>query len=173
MQVSIVRLIADLHFNHKNIAKWEGASRGGVTSMDEHNEWLIRNWNKKIKKRDLTWVLGDVAFDHEGIEMMKRLNGVKHLVMGNHDTFAIKRYLEVFNKVSGLIKYKRFWLSHAPIREGSLRGIPNIHGHTHSTQLLDGQYICVSVEAVNGVPIELETIRELYKNNIPLGGIEG
>lgn len=152
-----VRFISDLHFNHKNIAKYSGQDRGQVETMAEHDEWIIEQFNSVVNKNDLTWILGDVSFTRKGIELVKRLNGVKHLILGNHDTFALKHYLEVFNKVHGFLKYKGVWLSHAPIRD--LRDKINIHGHTHGNSILDlkwPNYRCVCVEALQGKPVELE-----------------
>ncbi len=153
--MSTVRFISDLHFDHKNIPKYSGDLRHGDT-VEEHDQWVIDQWNSVVTKQDVTWVLGDVSFSRAGIEKVKRLNGVKHLILGNHDTYPLKEYLKYFNKVHGFQKYKGFWLSHAPIKE--LRGIPNIHGHTHSDVVIDGRHICVSVEALQGRPISLEEI---------------
>lgn len=148
--MSTVRFIADLHFDHPNIAVWR--------NIPDHDEWLIRQWNSVVKKRDLTWVLGDVSMGRDGIEQVKRLNGVKHLILGNHDTYPLSYYLKVFNKVHGFMKYKGFWLSHAPVEPLSLRGLKNIHGHTHAKIMLDHDHFCVGVEALNGVPVSLDTL---------------
>lgn len=159
--MATVRFISDLHFNHKTIHTKAGKLRGSCANVQEHNNWLIRKINSVQKKNDMLFVLGDIAFDHDGIELVKRINGNKKLVMGNHDDFAIDRYLNVFQKIYGLMKYKGSWLSHAPIAESSLRGKLNIHGHTHSSKMVSdcGRYACVSVEALDGVPIEIKAIK--------------
>ena len=56
--MSNVRFISDLHFGHK----WASEQRG-FTSIDEHNNKIIENWNKIVTKRDLTIVLGDVTME--------------------------------------------------------------------------------------------------------------
>lgn len=152
-----VRFISDLHFDHNNIAKYEGVNRGGVKNVAEHNEWIISQFNSVVNKNDLTWILGDVSFTREGLGLVRRLNGVKHLILGNHDTHAFKHYAEVFNKIHGFLKYKGVWLSHAPIRD--LRDKINIHGHTHGKSIINLQWPnhrCVCVEALQGKPAELE-----------------
>jgi calcineurin-like phosphoesterase family protein len=151
--MSKVRFIADLHFGHKKCADQRHAA-----SIKDHDEWLIDRWNSVVTKRDLTFVLGDVTMDQKSLPLMKKLKGNKQLVMGNHDTFANSRYLLYFNKLHGLVKYKGFWLSHAPIKESSLRGHWNIHGHTHSECFFSPPYVCVSVEALRGRPISFEEI---------------
>lgn len=147
-----IRFISDLHFEHTNIGKWRG--------IENHDEWLIEQWNSVVKPQDLVWVLGDVAFRRKGLKKVKHLNGTKHLILGNHDTYPLKDYLEYFNKIHGFMKYKGFWLSHCPISAGHLRGLKNIHGHTHSSNMFVADYVCVCVEAVNGKPITLEEIQE-------------
>lgn len=154
-----IRFISDLHFGHKNIAKYSGIFRGNSKTVLEADEWLTTQWNSVVKPHDLVWVLGDIAFDRESIKKVKKLRGIKHLILGNHDTYPLKYYQECFNKIHGFMKYKGFWLSHAPIRE--VRGMVNIHGHTHSNiRHSEPNYYCVCVEAVNGIPISLEEIRE-------------
>ena len=57
-------VISDLHFGHTNILKFAGDLRGGTTSQ-EHDEWLITQWNSVVKKVDLVYVLGDAAMNLE------------------------------------------------------------------------------------------------------------
>lgn len=158
-EVSCVRFISDLHLGHKKICDFEGPNRGDTKSVEEHDAWIIQRWNSVVKKQDIVWVLGDVAFTREGLAKVKLLNGTKHLIIGNHDEFPLREYLSVFNKVHGFMRYKGHWLSHAPIHPNSLRGKKNIHGHMHSKPLDDVRYRCVSVELLKGVP---KTLEELF-----------
>lgn len=157
--MSNVFFIADLHIGHNSITKYSGPIRGNTTTVDEHDEWLIEQWNSVVKPKDVVKVLGDAIFDKNKFHLFKRLRGTKHLVMGNHDKFPLAEYQKYFGHIHGFMKYKGFWLSHPPIL--GLRGFMNIHGHTHSTQLVNGDYICVSVEAVKGVPISLEEVNKI------------
>lgn len=159
--------IADLHLGHDNICEYEGINRGNPKTVEEHDDWIIYQWNSIVKKSDLVWVLGDVAFTLEGLKKVKKMNGNKHLILGNHDIFTYVEYCKYFNKVHGFMKYKGMWLSHAPIHEESLRNKINVHGHIHSKTINNPNYICVSVEPLNGIPINLEEIktRSLYANN--------
>ena len=84
--------IADLHLGHDNICEYEGPNRGGSKTIEEHDDWIVYQWNSVVRNTDLTWVLGDVAFSHEGLAKMKRMNGSKHLILGNHDMFSNKKY---------------------------------------------------------------------------------
>lgn len=151
--------IADLHFGHANILSFSPEYRGG-SNIDEHDEWLIQQWNSVVRKRDSVYVLGDVAFSREGLAKCGRLAGDKKLIMGNHDKYPAASYLDYFRGLSGVMKHRGFWLSHAPIHPEELRGIRNIHGHVHSKTIDDHRYINVSVEAVGGLPLCLDEILE-------------
>lgn len=152
--MSKVRFISDLHIGHNKIAEFSGPFRGGVTNVDEHDKWIVDQWNSVVSKQDVVIVLGDVCFDQSRFETFKRMKGNKHLLLGNHDRFTANKYLPYFNKIIGYQKYKNLaWLSHAPIHPGSLRNFFNIHGHTHEKSLPDLRYISVCVEVLNGKPI--------------------
>ena len=91
-------------------------------------------------------MLGDAAFTMEAIDLFKDLPGRKFLVRGNHDLCDTAAYLKVFAEVYGLLKYKKFWLSHAPIHPDELRGKVNLHGHVHYSSVPDGRYFNCCVE---------------------------
>lgn len=154
--------ISDLHFGHKKIHVFEGHNRGNAQSLEEAEEWLIAQWNSVVTKRDNVYVLGDAAFNKEGLKKIKRLKGNKVLLMGNHD-LSIHSCLEVFGSTISFCKKFGYWLSHPPIHPDELRGRRNIHGHVHSKSLPDDRYINVCVEALGGRPISLDEINELYR----------
>lgn len=161
--MSTVRFISDLHLGHKAICKFAGPYRNNCSTVEEHDAWIVQQWNSVVNKSDLVWVLGDVCFDKNSLPLLKQMKGNKHLILGNHDEFSISEYLICFNKVHGFIKYKEFWISHAPIHANELRGKLNIHGHVHMNSIQDSRYINVSVENLKGCPISIEEIREKIK----------
>lgn len=156
--MSNVYFISDLHLGHKNICKWAGPQRGNCKTTAEHNQWIVDQWNSVVTKRDTVFVLGDVAFDMEYIKLLDEMKGTKKLVRGNHDKFNIQVYLKYFDEVYGLLKYKGYWLSHAPIHPMELRGLKNIHGHVHNNSIPDDNYINVCVEKLNGIPRNFKNI---------------
>lgn len=162
--MSKVFFISDLHLGHRSICKFSGPLRGGFTEVDDHDNWIVEQWNKVVTKHDLVWVLGDACFDRKKMPLFKRMNGAKHLILGNHDEFGIQEYLKYFNKVHGFLKYKGTWLSHAPINPLQLRGKWNIHGHVHAGTLDDLRYINVAVEALNGIPISWDTLQAMMND---------
>lgn len=157
--MSKVYFISDLHFGHKRIVEFSGTARGNVTSIEEHDTWIINQWNSVVTKNDLVYVLGDVCFDKTKLPLLKKLKGTKHLILGNHDEFSLTEYSKYFNKVHGFMKYRgKAWLSHSPIHPNELRGKINIHGHVHHKTIPDKNYVNVSVEVLNGIPISWEDI---------------
>lgn len=157
--------ISDLHLNHSKIIEFS-PNRMGKDS-EEHDELLIQEWNKYVSKRDKVWVLGDVAFGLKGLEKVKRLNGHKDLIRGNHDMLSTKTYLEYFNQVYGIVKDRGLWLSHAPIHPNELRNKINVHGHVHNETIPDSRYINVCVESV-GRPISYDELIKLKDINYDL-----
>jgi calcineurin-like phosphoesterase family protein len=168
--MSIVRFIADLHLSHTNMAL-----KRGFSTVEEHDEYIIEKWNSVVHKRDVTYILGDVTMEKSSpYELLNRLNGVKHVVLGNHDRRQdIKKLLEYVDSVAGMVQYKGIMLTHCPIHPMELdyRFNKNIHGHIHDKQVMkavdnwgevvwvkDERYICVSCEQVDFTPKTLEEL---------------
>lgn len=86
---------SDLHFFHKNVIRFDNRP---FTSVEDMNETLIRNWNRKVKNNDLVYILGDISWgnDEETCGIFARLKGRKVLIKGNHDKIRgnIKNYFE-------------------------------------------------------------------------------
>lgn len=164
--MSIVRFIADLHLGHENMAK-----RRGFSTVEEHDEHIIAQWNSVVDKRDVTYILGDVTMEKSApYPLLDRLNGIKHIVLGNHDRRQdVKKLFDYAESVGAMINYKGVFLTHCPIHPDELTyGIPkNIHGHIHDKvvmKMLDGwevpdeRYFCVSCEQVDYTPKSLKDL---------------
>lgn len=164
-----VYVISDLHIGHDSILKFcDGKWRDwGATTVEEHNDELISRINGKVNKRDKLFILGDVVFKRENLHYLSQIwcNNI-HLILGNHDTeyFNVRDYLPDVIKVSGMERYGNFWLTHCPIHPCELRGKSNIHGHVHHNDVLlpdgslDKRYYNVCVEALNGVPMDIQSL---------------
>ena len=117
-----------------------------------------------VTKKDVVWHLGDVAWGKPALlKALPRLNGIKKLVMGNHDHYSTQTYLDVgFSKLYGIAQLKTGEvLSHVPLHPTQLqeRWTLNIHGHLHS-RVVDGiLYRNVSCERINFTPISYEELR--------------
>lgn len=158
-----VYFCSDLHLDHENIANF----RKHVCSPEHNEELIFNDWEHRVNKRDLVFVLGDAAFSKASLERLGTLPGRKKLIRGNHDNYVTtEELLEVFESVEGLFRYKGWWLSHAPIHPAELRGKMNLHGHVHYETLDDLRYFNCCVENVLALTgrylIKLEEVREIF-----------
>ena len=161
--MSKVRFFSDPHFGHKNMA-----IRRGFKDEKEHDEHIIKCWNSVVNKKDTTYILGDITMEKNNYEILERLNGIKHIVLGNHDEGQHTKYMQNYvNKISGMIDYKDMYiLTHCPVHPSQLefRYSYNIHGHVHENTLKDSRYINVSAEVIGYTPKLLnELINEKSK----------
>lgn len=157
---SVIRYIADLHLGHENMAQ-----KRGFANSAEHDEHVIAKWNSVVSKRDITYILGDISMEKKApYHLLGRLNGVKYVVLGNHDRRQdVQALLKYVNGVSGIVKHKNHWLTHCPVHPFELDRVEgNIHGHVHENVLFHSKYFCASCEAVDFTP---RTLQELYTLN--------
>lgn len=120
---------SDLHWGHKNIGKFRTPL---VSSERENRHRIKQEWKNLVNKKDDVYIVGDFCFDMEILpEILDMPGHKKYLVRGNHDTFDLGCYSKYFTNIYGLLKYKEFWVSHAPIHPCELRGKKNLHGHVH------------------------------------------
>jgi len=155
------RFIADTHFGHKNMAE----SRN-FKSVEEHDEHIIKCWNTVVSKRDVTVILGDITMEKGNYEILGRLNGIKHVVGGNHDMGQhLKNMLEYVEKFMGCYTKGGDIYTHIPIHTQEINRFRyNIHGHLHNEKiegLYADKYICVSCEQVDYTPRTLEELIKL------------
>ena len=81
-------IIADTHFGHENINKHEPIRlrKSYEHGFSNPDEFMIHQWNQKVKSEDMIFHLGDLAFKHPDIlDLSNKLNGNKILLIGNHD----------------------------------------------------------------------------------------
>ncbi len=169
--MSTVRFIADLHLGHQNMAKHRG-----FKSSEDHDDYLIKQWNHCVAKRDITYIIGDVTMEStKHYHLLDRLNGRKIVIGGNHDkpkdTHELLKHVD---SVGGMVRYKGIWLTHCPVHPMELEYTinKNIHGHIHSKLVerdftflkinvfkrVDRRYYCVSCEHVNFTPKSLKDL---------------
>jgi len=154
----------DHHFGHANILTF---CNRPFDTIEEHNEYLVEQHNKVVGKKDTVWFLGDVAFGKDNLKYILRMNGLKRLVLGNHDRYTTQSYINVgFTKILGMVFHSEFLLSHMPCHPNQMeyRCKANIHGHMHEKTMQDPKYINVSVDQLpNYAPISLVEIRSKIK----------
>jgi calcineurin-like phosphoesterase family protein len=85
---------SDLHIGHKNILKYcpNRHNKQPFSSIQEHDEELVKRWNSVVAPHDIVIVGGDVKICGQTYAkgVIARLNGKKILVRGNHDEGAKK-----------------------------------------------------------------------------------
>lgn len=172
--------ISDTHWGHSNIIRF--CSRP-FSSVEEMNEKLIENWNEVVKPEDTVWHLGDFAFfSKPKIEnVLSRLNGNKHLILGNHDQEFIKHREEILSNklLSSIRNYaevkidkKLLVLFHYGQRvwNKSHHGSIHLYGHSHGTLPPFGKSVDVGVdckEITNEYrPIHLDEVIRYMDNRV-------
>ena len=156
-----VLFTSDLHINHLL-----ASDKRGFKSVTDHDDSIIETLNKYCNKRTLLYVLGDVAMSRSGLARLKDVGGRKILIKGNHDQYKLAEYIDIFEDIHGIIKYKNMWLSHCPIHPQEMwRCDANVHGHIHknaATSNIGDPYLNVNWDYWRR-PLELNEIKEMVK----------
>jgi len=135
---------ADPHFGDEDIIEFTDRP---FKNIDDMNRTLISNWNSRISNDDHVYIVGDLFYggrnaagQDDAISIIKKLNGILHLIAGNHDIPYLKNtdYHYLFADVDHL-RYlshdgKDIFLCHYPLAEwsGYFRGSWHIYGHIHN-----------------------------------------
>ena len=180
-------VISDTHFGHTN--SWQkftladGSPLRPFTSTEEMDETMIERWNAKVQPHDTVYHLGDVVINRKSLPLIKRLNGRKILIRGNHDIFRDEDYRDVgFEQIHGVrVFVDKFIMSHIPLHPDcvSERFKVNVHGHLHANRIMrqrriggefaeglgiseitepDPRYLCVCVEQTDFAPIHFDEV---------------
>lgn len=140
--------MADPHFGHDNhnggiikmMARVSSRSRL-FASIEEHDEHILAEINKRVGPQDELVIGGDFAWDKPGKYRMKMV--VKHVrfVMGNHD--RVQQCTNVFGNVTNILHTTAFnkqgndkikiVVTHYPnaFWDGSHKGWGHLYGHMH------------------------------------------
>lgn len=133
---------SDTHWGHSNIIKF---CNRPYESVEEMNEKLIENWNSVVPEDGIVFHLGDFAFGGYPLwkSVCERLNGKKHLIVGNHDMKNLRAGAEaLFDSVNMQLQLnidgRAVYLNHYPFLcyGGAWRNADNavwqLFGHVHS-----------------------------------------
>jgi calcineurin-like phosphoesterase family protein len=163
-----VFLVSDTHFGHLGVCRF--MQNDGVTKLrpwdnpEDMDEEMVKRWNDRVRPNDKVYHLGDVVINRKALGIMRRLNGDKVLIRGNHDIFKDEDYRQYFRELRAYHVMNGMILSHIPLHPESLgRFGTNIHGHLHSNRVMldkriDVRYHCVCVEQTNFTPILFEDV---------------
>jgi calcineurin-like phosphoesterase family protein len=130
---------SDTHFFHKKILEFCPLTRKGA-NINEMNYLIKEAWNKRVKPGDSVYHLGDFSFGKadETKEFAESLNGVIHLIKGNHD--GSKLLAHIRDRFESIQTYKNLRVNdlnivlfHFPIEswDRMQHGAIHLHGHLH------------------------------------------
>lgn len=162
--------IADTHFGEEKILRYENRPFASAEQMEEE---LARRWNEAVRPGDTVFHLGDFSghSPERDRELLRRLNGEKVLVLGNHDRRRPPeewRELGFAEAVSWPILWEGFFLlSHEPVYVNSNMPYANLYGHVHgnpSYRDASPQSVCVSVERTDYAPLSFDRIKALLRS---------
>lgn len=131
--------------------------RRGFETVEEMNQYMIDQWNSRVRPNDEVVILGDFSWGNawQTTCLLKDLNGTKFLIRGNHDLYLKDRKFDqsLFGWVKDYAELRdnnrKVVLSHYPMvcYNGQYRrdekGQPKtwmLYGHIHNThdqQLID------------------------------------
>lgn len=170
---------ADLHVGSKNII---GYCNRPYSSVEEMDEALIDNYNSVVSNKDTVYLLGDLVWGHQNYRaVLSRLNGQKHLILGNHDNEQCYKKLAI-DHVIGSIRLMRgitiegqyIWMGHYPMRSWnrSFHGSWMCYGHIHNTLPDYGLSTDVGVDKWNYFPVSYEQLKDYFKGRDKLYNME-
>lgn len=191
-----IYVTSDLHFNHLRILQYCPDRGGPETSWDKvavMNDVIIRNWNECISPEDEVYIIGDVAMGliEKAPALIRRLNGKKYLIKGNHDKTLVKLMAadpstaDLFEWVKDYheMTYKHgtekimLVMSHFPMAHWhrQAQGSIMLHGHLHGSFCgVKGRIKDVGIDTNKLRPYRMEdVVREMLKIEVRMSHHDG
>ncbi len=163
---------ADTHFGHAGILSDRMHRPRPFSSIEAHDETLIAAWNGRVCPGDQVWHLGDFAYGATADrtrDIFHRLNGVKHLILGNHDARRTTRlpWASQQDRAQVADRGHTFVLDHYGMRtwNGAHRGVLHLYGHSHGSLPGDGRSLDVGVDCWAWRPITTPEIIEALEDS--------
>jgi calcineurin-like phosphoesterase family protein len=155
---------ADTHFGHAGALS---LYRRPFASVAEMNAAMVTRWNEIVGPGDDVWHLGDFALRTPvaaASDLLRSLNGRKHLVAGNNDPPGITGLTEwssVQSYAEMTLEGHRLVLCHYAFRtwNGMAKGALNLHGHSHGRLKPLPRQTDVGVDAWDFRPIPVQRMR--------------
>lgn len=176
----MIYFTSDLHFGHENVIRHAGRPFFSASEMDET---LIQNWNRRVGPQDEIYILGDLTM--KGVtyaeSILRRLNGRKYLVCGNHDRFVRQQSFDcgLFEWVGDYCELdhegRTFVLFHYPMLEWNhfFRGAFHLHGHQHNSadynlaeRAAGLRRFDVGVDANGFAPVSVQEIIDFFEQKV-------
>ncbi len=162
---------SDTHFGHSRILEYD-KTRNHFTSLEEHDEYLIDQWNQTVRPGDIVYHLGDFSFSSNIRQYYDRLKGNIHLILGNHDKAS--KMEGMFGSIQDVLYLKKenVFLSHYPHYSWnkSHHGVIHLFGHVHENfKFVPGLDPMINKNLNVGViwhnlrPVSLEEVKGVFK----------
>lgn len=159
---------SDTHFSDPRVLRIDHRPFSDIV---DHDEALIANWNEAVGPEDEVWHLGDFRLGRNGDcdELLSRLNGHKHLIVGNNDpesTTTAKQWASVQHYAELTLEGYRLIICHYAFRTWNQMGKKsiNLHGHSHGRLKPLPRQFDVGVDAQSLKPVTLQDILERKAN---------
>lgn len=161
--------IADTHFGHSNIIRYDNRPFDSAEQMDE---FMIGRWNKVVSDEDTVYILGDFSWhkEKETLEILDRLAGRKILIKGNHDRVSpqtARRFVKTCDYLEINDGNTRVVMSHYPMPfwNGQFRDSVHLYGHVHNSHQWN---FCRSwqreLKQLQGIPMRMYNVGCMIKN---------
>ena len=124
---------ADTHFSHRRIIQH---CNRPFSSTDEMDAVMIERWNALVAPTDTVYHLGDFCWKGKASRYRNRLNGIIHLIRGNHDkNIGSADFASVSDICTVKVDDVEIVLCHYPLAEweGYYGSTWHFHGHAHGT----------------------------------------
>ena len=149
---------SDQHLFHSRIIKYCDRPFNSVEHM---NNSILKRWNETIAPEDTVYVVGDFALGSKtkAGDWLKKANGKKILIIGNHDQHPRAMKAMGFDEVHYHLEVKtdsgeRWLLSHFPLPLDLVKSYDRlIHGHHHSGPRSTGKRVNVCVDLWDFMPV--------------------
>lgn len=171
-------VISDWHIGHRNILNFTNRDgkrfRGDLfKDVDDMNNQMVVRHNSVVGPNDHVLFMGDVFFGdpYLAADVLARMNGKRFdLILGNHDDPKSAIIQKYFASIKLIHNFKPLGVvfSHMPLHAQQMIEKDwikwNVHGHIHQNKAPEGNYINVSVEALDYTPIRLKNLLKKFEH---------
>jgi calcineurin-like phosphoesterase family protein len=162
----VIWFSSDHHFHHGGIIRMTNRPWRTISSM---NTAMTAHHNAVVAPTDTVYILGDFCFGSRKncLDAFDQLNGVKHLIIGNHDDNRVRGMPWASKQTSKLLDLGdlSIMMSHKP-PVGPRRmsaDMMYLHGHLHQRTRGHGNVIDVGVDANAYTPLSIDFIYALAR----------
>ena len=153
---------ADQHMGHRNVLKY---CNRPFDSIEENDEIIIENHNKKVKENDIVVHGGDYTLANRprALDYVIKLNGTNIFLRGSHDYWLDKNAPYMFErKIGG----EFIVVCHYAMRvwHRSHWNSWQLYGHSHGNLAPEGKQWDIGVDNNNFYPVSFDEIVDIMKS---------